>query len=163
MAFHTAAGTRLYIGTTLDVDFEAQTDEQIATAIDGDSLVEVGELETMSPFGDTAAESPFTALGDRRVRKAKGSFNAGNLAGTCAFDSGDAGQAAILAALATDFDYNFKVVFNDGSPGSPSSPTTQYFRGKVMGAPVNVGNADNVIRRDITVGINSKIVQIDAV
>lgn len=163
MAFHTAAGTRLYIGTTLDVDFDSLTDQQIADAIDNDSLVEIGELEDIQEFGDTAAEVTFTALGDRRVRKAKGSFNAGNLSGTCAFDSGDAGQAAILAALATDFDYNFKVVFNDASPGSPSSPTAQYMRGKVMGAPITPGNADNVIRRALTIGINTAIVQIDAV
>lgn len=150
MTVSTAALANVAIGTTLaasnQLEFEA------------DNYTVVGEAEDLGEFGDTAEEVGFTSLNDRRMRKFKGAFNAGNMTIQLGLDVSDAGQTALLAAFASDDDYNFRVELNDGS----NSNTFLYFRGKVMTSPFNVGNVNNVVRRTFTVGINSAIVQVDA-
>lgn len=153
MTVNTAALSTLAIGTTTQAN--NQTDYE------ADSYTNVGEVEDLGEFGDTAEEVTFTALADRRVRKFKGSFDAGTLTVTCGNDSGDAGQDAMLAAFASDDDYNFRVQLND-TPVGGSTPTTLYFSGKVMSKPKNVGNVSNVVRQMFTVGINSEILEVPA-
>lgn len=153
MTVNTAAGTKVFIGTvgaaTTQGEFEA------------DSYIEVGEVEDLGEFGDTAEEVNFTALANRRVRKFKGSFNAGTMTVTAGSDPADAGQQALLAAFATDFDYNFKVTLND-EVTQGGTPTTLYFRGKVMDKRRNVGQVNNIVRQNFAVGINSEILEVTA-
>jgi hypothetical protein len=153
MGVDTAAGSRLYLGTT-----QAASTQQ---DFESDSYVEVGEVEDLGEFGDESEEVTFTALGDRRVRKFKGPRNAGTMAVVCGHDSSDDGQAAMKAAEATDFDYNVKVVLNDALTLN-GSPTTIYFRGKVMSKKRNVGNVSNVVRHNFNVAINSDLIEIGA-
>jgi hypothetical protein len=103
MGASTAAGTKLSIGTT---------------ATDGttDTYVVVGELVSIPEFGRTYNEVTYNPLSTRGTKKFKGSFNDGTVAVQLGKDSSDAGQAAMLAALDTDFDYNFKVELNDKIP-----------------------------------------------
>lgn len=156
MAVQTAAGAKIHIGpvaaSTVDT---AQEFQSLA-------YVEVEEVESIAVFGDTTSEITFTALGDRRVRKFKGSFNAGTIAVVMGRDAGASGQAAFIAALASDADYAFKVELNDASPGSPSGPTTFFFRGKVMSYETDINNAENVVRANASVAINSAIVEVAA-
>ncbi len=153
MTVNTAAGTRVFIGTTGSAttqgDFEA------------DSYIEVGEVEDLGEFGDTAEEVNFTALANRRVRKFKGSFNAGTMTVVAGSDPADPGQLALLAAFATDFDYNFRVQLNDEITIG-GTPTTLYFRGKVMDKRRNVGQVNNIVRQNFAVGINSEILEVPA-
>lgn len=153
MTVNTAAGTRVFIGTvgaaTTQLEFEA------------DSYIEVGEVEDLGEFGDTAEEVTFTALANRRVRKFKGSFNAGTMTIVAGSDPNDAGQAALLAAFAEDFDYNFKVQLNDEITEGGTG-TVLYFRGKVMDKRRNVGQVNNIVRQNFAVGINSEILEVDA-
>lgn len=95
-----SAGTKLYMGTT---------------ALDGltDTYIEVAGIESIPEFGRAFNEVTFTPLADRGVQKYKGSFNDGSVAVPLAKNLSDAGQAALVAGLATDFDYNFKVEAND--------------------------------------------------
>lgn len=156
MTVQTAAGSRLFIGSVAAATVDTKAEYEALT------YVEVGEIEDLGEFGDKANEIKFTSVNDRRVRKFKGSFDAGTLPLTVGFDAGDAGQVALVAAFASDNDYAFKVVLNDAPQDSDGAGTHFYFRGKVMSKPVNVGNAENVVKRKFDLGINSEILEIDA-
>lgn len=153
MTVNTAAESRVYIGTTGRAtnlgDYQA------------DSYIEVGEVEDLGEFGDTAEEVTFTALANRRTRKFKGSFNAGTLTIIAGSDPADAGQQALLDAFDTDFDYNFKVTLND-EVTLGGTPTTMYFSGKVMSKTRNVGQVNNIVRQTFMVGINTEILEVQA-
>lgn len=153
---NTAAGCRFSIGTKNGADDQ--------TAYEADTYVEVGEIEDLGEFGDTFSSVTFTALSDGRVRKYKGTADAGDLTLTVGLDNGDAGQQAVKTAHKdrSKGDYNIKITLNDGDPDATPAlkPTTFYFRGKVMNNTVAPGSADNVVRRNITIGINSDILEL---
>lgn len=156
MAVDTAAGTKFYIGPVNSVAAGQSAYEAL-------SYTEVGEVESVSEFGDQYNAVTFTALGDRRVRKFKGSADAGTISLTIGHDSADTGQGNLDTALASDSDYAFKVTLDDAGTGSPSSPTTFFFRGKVMSTRTNPGDAENIVRISAEIAINSPIVKVDAV
>lgn len=156
MTVRTAAGSRLYIGPANETaDSEGD--------YSGLSYVEIGEVEDAGTIGDTANTTTFTSLSDRRVRKLKTTYDAGTQTITVGFDSGDAGMAALVAAFSSDSDYAFKMTLNDGSEGSPSSPTILYYRAKVVSKPYNIGNVENVVRRTFDLAINSEVIEVAAV
>ncbi|WP_223448491.1 phage tail protein [Pseudomonas sp. BF-R-19] len=156
---NTAAGCRFSLGGKTGADTEAD--------FKADTYVEVGEIEDLGEFGDTFSSVTFSSLSDGRVRKFKGLADAGDLTLTVGLDNGDAGQAALKVAHKdrTTGDYNIKITLNDGDPGATPviTPTTFYMRGKVMNNTVAAGTADNVVRRNVTVGINSEILEIPPV
>jgi hypothetical protein len=147
----TASGARIYIGSAVasDVDTLAEF-----SAMSG--WTEIGLVESLGEYGDESSTVTFAALGDGRMRKAKGARDAGVLALTVGHDPTDTGQAAIEAAEATNNNYAFKVVLPD-SPTDLYSDTIQYFRALVMSKRLNVGENDNVVRKTFNVGINSEI------
>jgi hypothetical protein len=100
MGASTAAGAKLYIGTT-------------ATDASTDTYTEVAEVIDIPAFGRQYNEVTYSPLSSRGVQKFKGSYNDGSIAVRLGKDASDEGQAAILAALDTDFDYNFKIEAND--------------------------------------------------
>jgi hypothetical protein len=155
---NTAAGCRFSLGGKTGADTEADYKK--------DTYVEVGEIEDLGEFGDTFSSVTFTSLKDGRVRKYKGTADAGDLTLTVGLDNGDVGQRAIKVAHKdrTKGDYNIKITLNDGDPSATPAvlPTTFYMRGKVMNNTVAPGAADNVVRRNITIGINSDIIEINA-
>jgi len=153
MGVNTAAKSTIAIGTTLAASTKSE--------YEADTYSEVGEVEDLGEFGDEAEEITFTALNDRRTRKFKGSFNAGTITCVSGFDSSDAGQDAMISAFAEDDDYNFRVQLNDKIT-SGGTPTTLYFRGKVMSKQKNVGNVSNVVRQTFAIGINSEILEVAA-
>ena len=156
MAVDTAAGSKISIGP-VNASAATPTDYQAL------SYVEVGEVENIGEFGDSFNEVNFTALSDRRVRKFKGSRNAGNIQLTIGHDSANTGQTNLNAALETDFDYAFRVELDDAGSGTGAAPTTFYFRAKVMAAPITPGDTETIVRINATLGINSDILKIDAV
>lgn len=156
MAETTAAGAKLYIGPANSTaasqsDFEALSYSEVGTVVD------------IPEFGDTFQSVTSDQLGNRRTIKLKGQKDAGNPTVMYDHDSADTGATDLVTAAASDSDYAFKVTLNDAGTGSPSSPTTFYFRAKVMGKPVTIGTANNVVRRTAPLGINSDIVEIAAV
>ncbi len=146
----TASGTRVFIGASATSTVDT-IDEFEATSM----WVEIGLVESVGEIGDEANPVTFQALGDGRVRKAKGARDAGTMALVCGHDPTDTGQAAVEAAEATNNNYMFKLVLPDGPVGY--SDTILYFRGLVMGKRKNIGNNENVIRNQYNVGINSEI------
>ena len=158
MGVNTAAGTRLYIGTTaIPQNMNNLSDSQALAEFQADSYVEVGEVEDLGEYGDQSEDVTFASLGDSRTRHFKGTRDAGTAPITVGKDVTDEGQIALVAAEASHLDYNFKIVNNDaltlGGQGSED-----YFYGKVMSKRDSVGNVNNVVRRNFAVGINSRIV-----
>lgn len=159
MTINAAAGAALFIGTTAIPSIprgklDAGQVDAVIAEFEADSYIEVGEVEDLGEFGDESEAITFTSLADSRVRKLKGPRDAGTMAIVVGDDMTDEGQVAMNAAEAETFDYNFKVVLNNavtlGGNGS-----THYFYGKVMSKRRNVGQANNVVRRNLSIGINS--------
>ena len=149
------AGSKVFIGQTMSpksADF-TECDFQ------GMTWTEIAWVETIGQFGDTSAEITFDAIGEQRTQKLKGTRNAGNMELVCGIDSSDPGQIALRAAEATPFDYAFRVDFNDAPPGG--TPSQRFFIAKVMSAAEQLDGANNVVRLNATLAINSNIVAVD--
>lgn len=160
MSIQTAAGVRFFIGgSEIPATFDETGYDDAAT------WVEVGEIEDLNEFGDEVNPVTFTALADQRVRKFKGSYDAGTMSLTLGFDGDDQGQSDMADALAdsTSANYLFKVEFNDDpDDGADSAPSKRYFSGKVMSMRENVGSVDNIIRANVNIGIDTEVVKVAA-
>lgn len=162
MTVQTAAGVRFFIGDET-AEPTANTEEAYNTA--ASSWIEVGEIEDLNEFGDEVNPVTFTALADSRVRKFKGSYDAGTMSITVGFDAGDTGQAALADALndSTSTNYLFKIEYNDDpDDGANSAPTRRFFGGKVMSMRENVGSVDNIIRATVNIGIDTEVLKVAA-
>lgn len=151
MSITSAAGAKVYIGTTV-----AATNE---TQFAADTYVEIKHVEDLGELGDESEAINFAALGDARVRKLKGARDAGTLVLVVGRDPLDSGQLALKAAEKTSFDFNFKIVAND-APDADHTNSTYYFRGLVMSARDNYGQQNNVVRTTFNVGINSAVLEV---
>lgn len=151
------AGAKLYIGQSL----ASKTTNFVVSDFDGQSWVEVGFIETIGSFGDEASTITFDAVGQGRTYKLKGNRNAGDLQVVCAINYGDQGQATLRGAETTPNNYAFRVRFND-MPAGGSTPSMRYFIGLVMTAREQLDGANNVMKLNVTIGINSNIVRTNA-
>lgn len=148
MAIASTTGARIFIGpTTAAADLAAY---QALT------YVEIGEVESIGEFGDQASTITFTSLGDARVRKRKGVRDAGDLSVTVANDPHDAGQLAAIAAEKTSFTYAIKVVVAD-APDANDTDSTFYFHALVSSARLNVGAANEIVKRVFAMLIDTEI------
>jgi hypothetical protein len=158
MGVFTAAGTRVFLGTTAIPDnMVDMNDAQALAVFEADSYVEIGEVENLGEFGDESQAVTFASLKDGRSRKFKGTRDAGTIPLVVGHDATDEGQLALVAAEASPLDYNVKVVSNDaltlGGQGS-----VDYFYGKVMSKRKTHGDVNNIVRGNYAIGINSRIV-----
>lgn len=158
MGVNTPSGWRLYIGSE-DADDSVDTQNEF----ESESWTEVGEIEDMGEFGDAWNSQTFSSLSDSRVRRFKTVKDAGEMSLVIGMDSDDAGQAALVTATDSLYNHTFKITANDAGSGSPSSPTTYYFRAMVMSNRRAVGALDNIVRRNVTLAINSAILEVAAV
>lgn len=153
MTVNASAGAKLFIGGPNSNRNSILTDYQ------ADSYTEVGEIEDLGEFGDEAERIKFTALSDSRTRTFKGPRDAGEMAIVVGDDMLDQGQIAMEAAEGQPLDYNFRVELNDKvTLGGTNS--LHYFIGKVFTKRRTVGKANDITRRNFTVGINSKITDV---
>lgn len=151
MAIASTTGAKIYIGPT--------TAAATASAYGALSWVEIGQVESIGEFGDSASTITFTSLGDARVRKRKGVRDAGDLNVTVANDPLDTGQIAMIAAEATDFAYAFKILLADGADANDTD-SIFYFHGLVSSARLNVGAANEIIKRAFAILIDTKIIEV---
>lgn len=145
MALYTLAGTIVSIGTSAAVDFTGNESE-ILSDFAADTYIPIGETETISDFGDTATDVPFTGLGDSRTRHLKGSTDGGSAQITVADQASDPGQAAVrVACVPTNQDeYNVRFQWRNGD--------VSYIRGPLMGfGRVNGTGPNNVAKRQFSV------------
>jgi hypothetical protein len=149
----TTSGTKFYISTTA----AASTVDDVA-GYEALSWTEIMEVEDLGNIGDVSSEVTGAAIGDSRVRKAKGARNAGTMNVVC-FDTVplDAGQTAVITAEESNDNYAFKIELPDAAPAVGSTPTIQYFRGLVMSNELRLGTNDNIRRRSFNIGVNSAV------
>lgn len=151
MAITTATGTKVYIGNAVtDLQADSLAEFQAMTG-----WTEIKQVESVGEFGDQASDVTFAALGDARVRHAKGARDAGTMALVVGHDPVDIGQLAATEAETTNDQFAFRVVLPDGPAGM--SDSERFFRGLVASARLNVGANDNVIRVTFNVLISSEI------
>lgn len=150
------AGSKLYVGGPL----AAQTSDLDITDFAGQSWVRINWMENIGAFGDESTAVNFDAIEQQRTQKLKGTRNAGDMAVVCGIDYEDAGQIALLAAEATPNNYAFKVEFNDAPSGG--TPSERYFIALVMSARETLDTANNVMKLNTTLGVNSNIVKVNA-
>lgn len=156
MTIYATAGSKLYIGGTLS---QKSTDFVLAD-FTSQSWVEIKETEGLGALGDTAEAITFTGVGDARTRTLKGSRNAGTMEVVCGIDAADPGQIAVIAAEKSYHDYAFKLALNDAPPGG--TPSERYFIAKVMSQSEQFDQANNVMKLNIGLAVNSNIVRVNA-
>ena len=88
---------------------------------------EVGEASEVPEFGAAYSAVTFTPLKTGIVNKFHGELNYGSITIPLAYDSADAGQIILLAALASKDEISFRETRSDG--------TVRYIMGKVMSFP----------------------------
>jgi len=127
------------------------------------SYTEVSQLLNLGEFGDSANSIVAAYLNTGRNEKYKGIRDAGTMAVEVGYDAANAGQAALIAAEATASNYAIKVTLNDEGAGSPSNPTTFYFRGQVMEKRIGIGGPDSVVTMSASIAVNSPVITVPAV
>ena len=88
---------------------------------------EVGEASEVPEFGAAYSAVTFTPLKTGIVNKFHGELNYGSITIPLGYDSTDAGQIILLAALASKDEISFRETRSDG--------TIRYIMGKVMSFP----------------------------
>ncbi len=142
MAVGPTAGSKLYIAPPGDLP------------ISPDNYVEVGEIADLGSFGRQYNKITSEAVGSREVRKFKGTYDDGTMTLKLNRDPSDAGQGDLQDAVASDDDYQFKVVLNDDTVALPV-PTTVTFAAKVMSYTTELGGPNNVTQSTAVLEIQS--------
>ena len=153
MPINTGANTRISIGPRLSAKLPA-TAAAAVTLLAGLAYVEIGELESIGDYGDTINDVTFSALASGRATHLKGLADAGTVELSIGFDAGDAGQLALVTAFLdrSQFDYPIKVEYVDG--------LVDYFAAKVMSNKKTGVSVESVVKRTVTLGINSEIYEV---
>ena len=161
MAIQTGAGAKIYIS-------DATSTAANQGAFEALTWVEVEQTESIGEFGDASTAVQFIGLGDSRVQKLKGSLDAGTLNVTMGFNETSDGspvtgqyQLLVAADNTTSDNYGFKIELNDATTGSPlGTPTTFFFNGQVGTLVKSVPGADEILRLNSEVRINSAIITV---
>jgi len=114
------------IGGFLSVSAEAPASFDAAGYV-ALTFTEVGEASEIPAYGAAHSVVTFTALKDGIVNKFHGELNYGSVTVPIGYDSADAGQIILLAALASKDAISFRETRSDG--------TIRYIMGKVMSFP----------------------------
>jgi len=148
----TGAGARIYLCTT------ANSVADDASTYGALTWTEIGSVESISEFGDSAQAVTYNTLKDGRTKKAKGAKDAGDVTVTCIHDPLDAGQLAMITAEGTSYEYAFKVSLADAADANDTD-SVFYWRARVMSKRLNPGDNNSVIKRTFALGIVSQIVE----
>lgn len=142
MAVNTSSGCTISIGTT-------------ATDPLSDSYTSVGFVSNGGEFGRVYQTIKFDSLPDRNTLKFKGQRDDGTMTVEAGRDASDSGQAAVIVALDSDQDYNWKVELNDSSDVTGATNTTFHFKAKVMSYPTTIGTPNNVVMTKFVLELKS--------
>ena len=147
------ARSKIYIGTTAAASTVSE--------FDADTYTEIKEIEDLGEFGDTFEEITFTSIDDGRVRKLKGTADAGTIELIVGRDPLDPGQNALRAAVKSDLAHNVKVVLND-KPDATGTPTEFFFKAMVASSKNQLGGANEVTKQAFTLSITTEILEVAA-
>lgn len=152
------AGAKVYIGAGKAFNGTDFIESDFTSG--SPSWTQIGGVTNLGSFGDTAELISTNHVAESRVRKLKGTKNAGQMTIICDIDSADPGQIAARAAANAKETYAFKVEFNDAPPGG--TPSARYFVALVMSASEELNEANNVMKLNLPLEIDSNIVRVDA-
>lgn len=139
---NTVSKSKIYIGTNS------------ATPLT-DTYTAIGSVTDIGEFGDQAEAVKLLTIEDARVRKLKGTRDAGTFEFSVAREMADAGQIAVRAAAAADGEFNVKIEGPDKPNANVGSkPTTQYLRGLVS-EKHKFGDANGIISQSFTVDLTA--------
>lgn len=153
----TTAGAKVDIGPVLTfagTDFIA-TD--FTGGVPAPTWVPIGGLTDMGTFGDTSQLVTSDQIGNSRTRKAKGVRNAGSWNIVADLNYADAGQLAVIAAEKVNETYSFRITFDDAPAGG--TPSVRYFTALVMGTPEQLGGANDAMKLNMSLEIDSNVVR----
>jgi len=156
MSVSTGAGTRVFIGTKLTAALSGNeaTDLAALKAV-GITYTEIGELISIGEYGDSIGDVTYNKLAESRTIHLKGIADGGTTQLTIAFDAGDAGQDALVAASQDRAGYYYlypvKVEYEDGP--------ADYMAVAVQGIRKQPGDGGSIVQRVVTVAINSPILE----
>lgn len=156
MPIFATAGAKLYIGGAL----AAKSTDFVVGDFTGETWTQINQLESLGSFGDTATEITMDILSEARTQRIKGTRSAGTMEVVAGIDYADAGQLAAIAAEKTRYDFAFKLEFNDAPSGG--TPSERYFVAMVGGATEQLDTANNVMKLNLSLWINSNIVRVAA-
>lgn len=155
MLFATA-GMKIEIGgqkSMKSVDFtEADFDAEDWTEITGH--------ENLGQLGDASEEITQELIGEARMKRLKGTRSSPPMELILAINYDDDGQQEIIAAEKTPNDYAFRLTFNDAPPDG--TPSERMFIAKVASVTEQFDTANNVMKLNATLWVNSNVVRVDA-
>ncbi|GGG62801.1 hypothetical protein GCM10011415_06480 [Salipiger pallidus] len=156
MTLYATAGAKLYIGSAITLTGDDLTEADFT----GETWVEIKQPESLGSIGDTAQELPFDDIGVGRTKRLKGQRSAGTMEVVCGIDYADPGQVALHAAEKADDDFAFRLVFDDAPSGG--TPSERLFAAMVGGASEQFDTANNVMKLNASLWVNSNVVRVDA-
>lgn len=136
-----AAGSALYVSTGLPTTHDA-------TGFAALTYKEIGNLiDAGSGIGKATNTTNFEPLAKPEIEQIPTNYTSGSPQITYAYDldGTDDGQAIMIAAAESENYHSFKLVLSNGD--------TVYFKGRVMGAPLNVGTVGNLVQYQSTISI----------
>lgn len=115
------AGAKIYLGPAVStVPDDADINEALFSST---VFTEIKGWQTMGAIGDAAALITESIISSGRDWKGKGTRNAGSMQNNFVILPEDAGQIALIAAEKTDYNYPFKLAFDDTPPAKTSTVT----------------------------------------
>lgn len=156
MPLFATAGAKLFIGGILAM----KSTDFVAADFTGETWVEVKQLESLGSLGDASNEIAQDIIGEKRTKRLKGTRVAPPMEVIAGIDYADAGQIALHAAEKTKFDYAFKVTFDDAPSGG--TPSERLFIAKVGGAVEAYDTANQVMKLNASLWVNSNVVRVNA-
>ena len=145
MAVQTVAGASIAISATAPTTFDASGYAAVFSASPGPAVI--GQITDAGQHGRMYNVVTHNPIGSRGTQKFKGSFNEGQKVLTVGIDEDDAGQTLAIAALDSDNDYSFKVLYQDGS--------IDYFQAKVTGFQKSMTGVDTMLTATLTLEITT--------
>ena len=155
MTIYATAGAKFYIGTAFTGDILGG--DLIESAFTSVTWTQIKGLEGLGSLGDTVQEISLAVIDNQREFRAKGTRNAGTMEIVAAVDADDPGQLALIAAEKSNSNYHFKLVLNDAPDGG--TPSERKFIALVMKAAEQFDQANNVVKLNASLAVNSNIVR----
>lgn len=146
----TATGAKAFIAPS-----QATTPSN-AAAYAALTWTEITLLRSIGDYGDESSIINAPVLGDARVRKAKGSRDAGTSPLVLYPLATDDGQMALVAAEATNLFYPIKIELPN-KLNATGTNQLDYFMALVASKRKSVGENDNVVTETYSLGLNSAV------